>query len=68
MATASGIAHRLRVRGVIAPAFVGLAIGMEVIDLQRDSPVLFWMGLCYLAVALAFSRDADQLLVSAAGE
>jgi hypothetical protein len=68
MVKAFGIAHQLRTRGVIAPAFFALAIAAEAVDLQKDSPVLFWMGLAYLVVGLAFSRYTGQMLASAVSD
>ena len=56
---------QLRARGVLAPAFCALAIATEVANLQMDSPILFWLGLCYAAIGLAFSRYTGELLAYA---
>lgn len=64
MARASTITNQLRARGVIAPAFFALAIAAEVMDLRMDSPVLFWIGLAYGVIGLAFSRYTSQLLAN----
>jgi hypothetical protein len=59
------ITDQLRARGVLAPAFCALGIATEVTNLQMDSPLLFWMGLGYAAMGLAFSRYTSQLLAHA---
>ena len=56
------ITDQLRARGVLAPAFCALAIATEMADLQMDSTLLFWLGLLYAAIGLAFSRYTGQLL------
>ena len=59
------ITDQLRARGVLAPAFCALAIASETANLEMDSTLLFWLGLLYAAIGLAFSRYTSQLLAQA---
>jgi hypothetical protein len=53
----------LRLRGVIAPVFIALALAAGVLDLRLERPVFFWLSLLSLALALVFARDTSRLLV-----
>ncbi len=53
----------LSLRGLIAPLFIALAIGAGVLNLWVDSSDLFWLGLFFCALALAFARYTHALFI-----
>jgi hypothetical protein len=55
----------LPLRGVIAPAFLALAIAAVVLDLRPHSSGLIWLTLLFLALVLVFARDTSRLLSNA---
>ncbi len=54
---------RPSVRGLIAPLFIALAIAAGVLNLWVDSSDLFWLGLGFCALALAFARHTHALFI-----
>jgi hypothetical protein len=48
--------------GVIAPAFIALAIAAGILDIYFDSRALVWLGLGFLALGLSFSHYTRRLL------
>ena len=52
----------LPVRGVMAPAFIVLGLAAGILDLRLNSPILFWLGLGFVALGLVFARHTRELL------
>jgi hypothetical protein len=55
----------LSLRGMIAPVVIALAIAAGFLDLWRQSETMTWLGLGFLALALAFAGDTRRMLASA---
>jgi hypothetical protein len=56
MSTELAPINQLPLRGVIAPIFMAWALAAFTVNLWMDFSVLFWLGLGFVFMGLAFSR------------
>jgi len=56
---------QMPIRGVLAPAFIGLGIAAGALNLRLAHHPLGWLTMFCLVLGLAFARDSSRLLVSA---
>lgn len=52
----------ISLRGLMAPLFIAIGLTFGVINIRLDRPVLFWLALFFLFLALAFAPATRQLL------
>ena len=57
--------HMLPLRGLIAPAFIALALVAGLLQFRIDSESLRWLSLVFLALGLAFTGDTRRLFDNA---